>query len=71
MSPERKKTIELINALPKDSTDEEIQYKLYVLRGIEEGLADIENGRVIPHEEVMQRLSEKYGINFETKNCLV
>jgi predicted transcriptional regulator len=42
----------LIDSLPDDVSIEEIQYRLYVLEHIRAGLAELEAGRGIPHEDV-------------------
>ena len=47
---------QIIEHLPKQATWDDIMYELYVKQKIEEGLADIEAGRVIPHEEVKAEL---------------
>jgi predicted transcriptional regulator len=39
----------------------EIFYRLYVLEHIREGLADIEAGRTVPHEEVVADLRKWLG----------
>ncbi len=68
LKAEKKKLIDWIEALDdettiekiklvKDSTDEDWKAELSAaeIEAIEEGLADIEAGRVIPHEEVRKR----------------
>ena len=47
---------QIIDRLPEQATWDDIMYELYVRQKIEEGLADIEAGRTIPHEEVKRRL---------------
>ena len=47
---------EIIDRLPDRATWDEIMYELYVKEKIEEGLADIEAGRTIPHERVKAEL---------------
>jgi predicted transcriptional regulator len=42
----------MIAALPDDVSIEEIQYRLYVLEHIRAGLAELDAGDGIPHEEV-------------------
>ena len=49
---------EIIDALPESATWEDLMYELYVRESIEKGLADVENGRSISHEEVRERLRE-------------
>jgi predicted transcriptional regulator len=44
--------------LPKDAQiNDAIEYLLY-LAGIEEGLADVAAGRVISHEEMLERIKQ-------------
>lgn len=50
----------LLDRLPNESTLEDIQYHLHVYRKIQRGLEDIENGNVIPHEEVVRRMKAKW-----------
>jgi predicted transcriptional regulator len=51
---------ELLERLPDDCTIEDVQYHLYVLDKIDRGLADVEAGRTISHEEVARRLRDKW-----------
>jgi hypothetical protein len=48
---------ELLANLPDDASIEDIQYHLYVRQKIQRGLAAAEQGRTIPHEEVVRRMS--------------
>lgn len=54
----KEEAIRLIENLPDDCDFEDIQYELYVRSKIEKGLRDIEQGRVMSHEEVKKELSE-------------
>jgi len=47
---------QIIEHLPDQATWDEIMYELYVKQKIEEGLADIEAGRTVPHEELKAEL---------------
>jgi predicted transcriptional regulator len=47
---------QIIDHLPEQATWDDIMYELYVKQKIEEGLADIEAGNTIPHEQVMAEL---------------
>lgn len=47
---------ELADKLPEEATLDDAMYTLYVRQKIEEGLKDIAEGRVIPHEEAKRRL---------------
>ena len=46
----------MIQRLPDDCTLEQIQYHLYVREQVGRGLADVEVGRVVSHEEAKRRL---------------
>lgn len=50
--------IKLIQELPENATLEDILYKIHVKAKIEEGLKEIEEGKGIPHEEAMERISK-------------
>ena len=52
MATPKEVTNQLIDYLPDHASWDEIMYKLYVRSKIEEGMADIEAGRKIPHEKV-------------------
>ena len=43
----KKQAIKLIKLLPDDSTIEDIQYHLYVLEKVEQGIRAIDEGRVV------------------------
>jgi len=47
---------QIIEHLPEQASWDDIMYELYVKQKIEEGLADIETGRTIPHEQVKAEL---------------
>jgi len=46
----------IIDHLPESATWDDLMYELYVKQKIEEGLADIEAGRTVAHEEVKAEL---------------
>lgn len=54
----RDDVIEMIRRMPADATLEDIQYALYVRQKCDAGIADIEAGRVLTNDEVMQRLAK-------------
>lgn len=56
MAAAKKEVEKILNTLPAESSLEDIQYHLYVLQRIERGRQDIEAGRVIPRDEVEQRM---------------
>lgn len=44
----------LLDQLPDDCTWDDVMYQVYVRQKIEAGLEDVENNRVVPHEEVFE-----------------
>lgn len=50
----------LLDTLPDDCSIERILYHVYVLQKIEEGEQAIREGKVIPHEKVMQELWDRW-----------
>ena len=44
----------LISRLPEEVTWEDIIYRIYVKRKIEEGIKGAEEGRTVPNDEVKQ-----------------
>jgi len=53
----KEEVIELIEKMPDDCTVEDILYELYLKQKVDKGLQDIQEGRVVEHEEVKQRVS--------------
>jgi predicted transcriptional regulator len=54
----KEETIQLIERMPDDCTVEDILYELYLKQKVDKGLQDIQEGRVVKHEEVTQRMSK-------------
>ena len=48
----------ILDEIPDDVTLEDIQYHTYVRQAIENGLQDIEEGRVVTEEEAERRLAK-------------
>ena len=48
----------LLEALPDDCSLEDISYHLYARAKVEQGLRDLDEGRVVPHEQVMREAAE-------------
>lgn len=46
--------MELISTLPEEVTWDDIMYRLYVKRKIEEGIRAAEAGRVVSHDKVKE-----------------
>jgi predicted transcriptional regulator len=49
---------QILQRLPEDASLEDIQYHIYVRQKIQQGLDDVEAGRVLSHGEVQQRLAK-------------
>ena len=56
MQNAKKSAHDLIEQLPDSITWNDLMYELYVRQKIEEGLAELDAGNAIPHEEVKRRL---------------
>lgn len=52
----KQQAIEIIERLPQDVSIEEVMEKLYFLTKVRRGLAQIESGQVVSHEEARRRL---------------
>jgi len=53
----KEKVIELIKSLPDDITVDDIMEELYFKSQVDEGLAQLDRGEGIPHEDVEKRMS--------------
>lgn len=58
MSLTKDKVIELIRGLPDDITVDDIMEELYFKSQIDEGLAQLDRGEGIPHQDVEKRMSK-------------
>jgi predicted transcriptional regulator len=47
---------QLLDQLPEQVSWDDIHYELYVKQKIEEGMADIDAGRVFPHDRIKKDL---------------
>jgi predicted transcriptional regulator len=54
MSTAKDEAIKLIARLPEEVSWDDIMYRIYVKRKIEEGLKAAEEGRTVSHEEVKE-----------------
>jgi predicted transcriptional regulator len=52
MSTTKEEALQLISRLPEEVTWEDIMYRLYVKRKIEEGMKAADEGRTLPHDDV-------------------
>lgn len=53
----KQEVIQLVTRMPDDCTVSDILYELYLKQKVDQGLQDVEEGQVIPHDEVEQRMS--------------
>ncbi|MFP4598151.1 MAG: hypothetical protein ACLFVJ_07865 [Persicimonas sp.] len=56
-TPPKQAALKLVDGLSDDVSYDEILHELYVLKKIERGLDDVENGDTKPHDEVREELS--------------
>jgi len=49
----------ILEHIPDSASFEDIQYYIYVREKIERGLKDVDEGRVLSHEEVERRLRQR------------
>jgi predicted transcriptional regulator len=59
MSTAKEEAIKTISRLPDEASWDEIMYKIYVKRKIEEGLKAADEGRTVSHEEVKELLESQ------------
>lgn len=55
----KEEIIELIKKLPDDTTIDDIMYHLYVKKKILAGLKSLDEGKAIPHEQVMKNAKKR------------
>jgi predicted transcriptional regulator len=46
----------LVEQLPEQASWDDLMYAIYVRQGVEQGIADANDGRVVPHDEAVARL---------------
>lgn len=61
MSSAKEFVMEVLKSLPDDCSVEDIQYELYVRQAIREGEQAADDGRVVPHEQVMREMAKWLG----------
>ena len=56
---ELKKEVEhLLKDLPEDAEWDDLMYKIYVRQSIEQGLKDVEEGRIVSHEDIKKKFQQ-------------
>jgi predicted transcriptional regulator len=58
MGTAKEQVQKILEVLPDDASLEDIQYHIYVRQRVDQGLADVDAGRVVSHEEAMRRLDK-------------
>ena len=58
MDTAKEQVQQILEMLPEDASLEDIQYHIYVRQKIEQGLDDVNAGRVVSHGEVQKRLAK-------------
>lgn len=61
MGSAKEEVSKILDQIPNDASFEDIQYHIYVREKIEQGLREIEEGKVLSQEEVEQRMSKWLG----------
>jgi predicted transcriptional regulator len=54
----KEKVIDLVSKMPDSSTMDDIGYRLYVLESIEQGLAELNKGEYLSHDEAKRELGQ-------------
>lgn len=57
MGKEKSEALELIQKLPDEATADGIMEELFFKRMLDKGLRDVEEGRVISHQELKERIA--------------
>lgn len=55
----KEEIIDLIRKLPEDVTIDDIMYHLYVKKKILSGIKELDQGKVIPHEQTMESAKKR------------
>ena len=56
---ELKKEIEhILKDLPDEAEWDDVMYKIYVRQSIEQGLKDVEKGRVVSHDNIRKKFQQ-------------
>ena len=50
--------LEIMKSLPDECTWDEVMYRIYVRQKIEAGIQAADEGRLIPHEEIVQEFKK-------------
>jgi hypothetical protein len=59
MSFAKEEARKIIDSLPEQATWDDIMYQFYIKRKVEVSLKAYEEGKVVPHEDVIRRVLSK------------
>jgi predicted transcriptional regulator len=68
MSTVKAEAIKLIERLPEEVSWDDIMYRIYVKRKIEEGVEAADQGRTVAHEEVKELFGRQWRLAIEPSN---
>ncbi|OGC01332.1 hypothetical protein A2V82_10885 [candidate division KSB1 bacterium RBG_16_48_16] len=54
MTIAKEKVVEIVNDLPDQVDIDEVMYRLYLMQKLEAGERDVQEGRLISHDQVVQ-----------------
>lgn len=54
----KERVIELVKALPDNATMDDVLEEIYFKLQVDQGIAELDRGESIPHEEVERRLAK-------------
>ena len=54
----KEQVLEVVSKMPDDSTLEDVGYEIYVIQSIQEGLAELDRGDYLTHDEARQELGQ-------------
>jgi predicted transcriptional regulator len=52
----KEQVLEVITRMPDDSTLDDIGYELYVIESVQKGLAELDRGEYLTHEQAREKL---------------
>jgi predicted transcriptional regulator len=59
MSNVKEEARQLVEKLPEEATWDDLMYEIYVRQKSQAGLDAVEQGRIVPHDEVKQRFASR------------
>jgi len=63
MNTVKEEAIESLKTLDENATWDDLFYNLYVRKKISEGLADLDQGKYVTHEEAKERLFNRWKLS--------